>query len=454
MKPYFKMRKYQDKDDLQQIQLIYSAKGEVVKLDTGVKTKPEYWSGLIEGFKNRKNREGRISSRCKEIGDNHNILNLRLDNAMRKLDDIVNPFRNKTITFSPTIDYVKDKYYSEEKKLDNDQDAKKQLYLWIPEKADEHGVKLYHTLLHDLIDMTLPNPLEKWKKIPNEEIERFIQKSKPLLFSQIDKKFLQSYIKYLKSRTRKRFQKTDTIQYSTINKRIQALKAFLRAMNEKGINEFDNYQEFKTKLKEIHKQPVIIPTQKEFLKLLNADLTNYPTYNYARDIFIFGCLTGLRFGDIIKISKKNVVKKSGERYIITDISKTKEKRIIIPLTNTAYNILEKNNFQFKITNQELNRNLHDMLKYLGFIRKDIRYEKRAKDSVDIELPIYKLITMHSSRRFFISSLVNSKKVNLGNVMKWTRHRTDVIMRYIEEGHEEEEQMRQVFEAFEKESDKK
>jgi integrase len=218
-------------------------------------------------------------------------------------------------------------------------------------------------------------------------------------------------------------------------------------MHDKKINEFTHYQSFNTKLEEIHKQPVIIPKPKEFIELLNTDLSHNAGFDYAKSIFIFGCLTGLRFGDIMNLKKKNLGDENGLRYLIADISKTKEKQIRIPLHEIAYNIFVKNDYNFEITNQALNRNLHDMFEYLKFDRIVTRYEKRKKDSEDIDLPFFKLITMHSSRRFFISTLVNSKKVSLGNIMKWTRHSTDVILSYIEDGYEEEELMRDVFSGF-------
>ena len=445
MLPYFKMRKYADKNGYQQIQLIYFNESNL-KLDTGVKTKPEYWTGQVEGQKSKNQVEGRVVSRCSEIKQDSKLINLQLDKAKKKLADIIFTFRLKN-DYYPDIQFVKESFYSEKMKIDRDQDVRTQLYKWIPEKEKKHEVRIYYTVLHDLIDMTTKGQ-NNWKKISKDKLEDILANSKPLLFSQITNKFKEDYIDYLKKRETLRLGEVKTIQYNTINKRFEAFRAFLTAMHDKGINEFDFYKKFKTELEEIDKQPVIIPRPKEFITLMNADLSLNQRYEFVRAIFVVGCLTGLRFGDLIKISKKNIEVKDGVRYIITDISKTEDKQVRIPLHDIGYKFLTQYNFNFIISNQDLNRNLHEMFEHLKFDREVTRYEKRSKKSVPINLPFHKLVTMHSSRRFFISTLINSKKVSLGNIMKWTRHSTDVILSYIEEGYEEEDQMREVFSSFE------
>jgi len=56
-----------------------------------------------------------------------------------------------------------------------------------------------------------------------------------------------------------------------------------------------------------------------------------------------------------------------------------------------------------------------------------------------------ILSFHSGRRYFISTTVNSKKINLGNVMAWSGHKSiNVVNRYIKKGMEQQEEMKELF----------
>jgi len=58
---------------------------------------------------------------------------------------------------------------------------------------------------------------------------------------------------------------------------------------------------------------------------------------------------------------------------------------------------------------------------------------------------WQALSFHSSRKFFISSCINSGLVGLGNVMAWSGHSNiGTVNTYIKKGYNEKEQMQQLY----------
>jgi integrase len=156
--------------------------------------------------------------------------------------------------------------------------------------------------------------------------------------------------------------------------------------------------------------------------------------------------TGLRFSDIINIKAENVRKGKGKFYIIPDIQKTVEAQHRIPLNEVAQSILFKYpQGMKKISNQKLNKALHDLFKFFKFDSIETKLKKYGADVITERKPKYKFLTIHSSRRFFISFCVNEGKMGLGNVMGFTAHKNIAsIDPYVQKGYGDEDKMRELF----------
>jgi site-specific recombinase XerD len=431
MEPYLKMRKYEDKECLQQIQLIYSHKGEVLKLDTNVKTKSIYWTGLIEGINKKiKILRGRVTSRCSEIGQNQNDLNDRLKKAESDLDRILLSFRLKN-RYNPDVSYVKEEFNKDEQKVSSDPEVKEQLRLWIPIKEKEikdSTVKIYITLLHDLINIGLSHPIKNWRKVTKGEFEELLKKSKPIYFRQIDKSFKDRYISYLEK---------IGCQNPTINKRFEAFKAFLNAMLEDSITEYSEFQKFKVNRNEIQ-QDVIIPSPRQFIQLIKTNIKS-ERLDYARSLFVLSCVSGLRYSDIMQITPARIHQEGIYKYIQL-IQKKSNKPVKIPLHPIGDDILRKYDYHVhRISNQKLNVALREVFKHLEF-----------NDSVTVNFKKWEKMGFHSGRRFFCSMLVNGYngfRINLGNVKKLSGHSSPIIEQYVKEGEKEEEEMIKLFSSF-------
>ena len=53
----------------------------------------------------------------------------------------------------------------------------------------------------------------------------------------------------------------------------------------------------------------------ELRRLIDVDLNAHETANLVRDIFLFSCYTGLRFGDAMALTMENIFKVGQEVYL-------------------------------------------------------------------------------------------------------------------------------------------
>lgn len=98
-----------------------------------------------------------------------------------------------------------------------------------------------------------------------------------------------------------------------------------------------------------------------------------------------------------------------------------------------------------MSNWKVNKNLHDLFKELKFNSIEKIVKKRGAIAVPIETEKWAAMTMHDSRAFFISQCVNSNTVSLGTTLDWSTHTgLQDVVKYIGKGHNQVEQMRQLF----------
>ena len=118
---------------------------------------------------------------------------------------------------------------------------------------------------------------------------------------------------------------------------IKYLKKFLSEAEER---ELHSNQAYKSRRFNIGAQTVdhIYLNEDELNELVRLDVSGY--LDKARDLFIFGCYTGLRFSDFSKLKPENFIELDGEQYIQVITQKTGE-RVTIPIHPNVYSIMEK-----------------------------------------------------------------------------------------------------------------
>lgn len=214
-------------------------------------------------------------------------------------------------------------------------------------------------------------------------------------------------------------------------KNIQIIKQFLSDATERGLNE---NRAFERKAFGIKKEPVfdVALTKTEIVTLYNLDLSDKPEgFRTVRDLFIIGCLTGLRFSDWAKVRQDQIYTQKGSDFIKVTTEKTKEV-VSIPIAPNVQNILNRYGGKLpkSLTNQKTNTYLKEMAEMAGFTNTVAFATSKAGKTVNVELPKFKMIGTHTARRSFATNtFLDGLEPFL--IMAITGHRTEKeFLKYI------------------------
>jgi integrase len=235
----------------------------------------------------------------------------------------------------------------------------------------------------------------------------------------------------------KEFFNTDlNLSLNSAGKHIKNLKTFLSEATKRGINKNMAFRDrgFKKLVEDIKHTYLTVD---EIERLYQLNLSVMPAWEAVRDIFVFGCYTGLRFSDLVSIRESNIVINDGKECIDFITNKTGE-RVLVPLANTAIKILKKYKYQLPkaICNQKFNAYLKFISQRAGFnqtvqIVRTVGGIKRVE-----EYKKYELITTHTARRSFATNAYLAGLPAI-SIMKMTGHKTEqVFMKYISISQEE------------------
>ena len=214
------------------------------------------------------------------------------------------------------------------------------------------------------------------------------------------KKFLQRDYIYLKNNremTRK------GLSEPTIKKNMDRVKKYLKVKIKEG-----NYPDNAVDMADISpgnidysQDELIYLTPKEIKSL--HDLNGLPGYlDKARDILLFACSTGFRFGDCMRISperiKSEVIGKVKQKFIHIKTQKNR-KNIEVPFFLYAEEILRKYNYSIPIiSNQRLNEYVKEVCKRAGINEK---YLISWKQQPEKSYEKWELVSSHTGKKTFI-----------------------------------------------------
>jgi integrase len=127
----------------------------------------------------------------------------------------------------------------------------------------------------------------------------------------------------------------------------------------------------------------------------------------VKDVFIFSCVTGLRFGELKFVSKNTI---SGKTLILKEEKSSSKKTREIPLSDIAIHLLEKYDYSLPlIANQKHNDYIKDVFQDAGYTQNVIKASTKGKEVIRIELPFYKRISSHTALRTFITMMKRKGK---------------------------------------------
>ena len=162
----------------------------------------------------------------------------------------------------------------------------------------------------------------------------------------------------------------------------------------------------------------------DFLK--NGNTTTYTNLEVYKDMLLFGCGVGCRFGDLVNLRLDNYEfgdnRKNG--YFIFRMEKTR-KEVKVPMNKLTFEVWKKYSSNKKredfifprtshgnpISNQKMNENLKVIGKIVGLnrlVRKPIfNSDNSVRKGTEVRKPLFQFLTSHIIRRTFIREGLNS-----------------------------------------------
>jgi site-specific recombinase XerD len=186
---------------------------------------------------------------------------------------------------------------------------------------------------------------------------------------------------------------------------IKRLKVFFSWCIEEGVISESPLAGFEMPT-EKYGTPIYI-TKEELHTIYNCDLSEAPHLDRQRDIFVFQCCIGCRVGDLVRLTKADVINGAIE-YIASKTIEENQKTILVPLNKTALAILEKyKDYEGPkllpfITQPKYNDAIKEIFTRAGITR-NVTYLNPLTEREE-KVPISTIASSHMARRTFVGNL--------------------------------------------------
>ena len=186
---------------------------------------------------------------------------------------------------------------------------------------------------------------------------------------------------------------------------IKQFKAFLNWATDRGYN--TNLDFRKKSFKKLTEEPEIIYlTYEELMLLYKYKPKGDINLEYVKDMFCFGCFTGMRYSDIISLIPENIQKET----INYRIAKTNESNTI-PLNPYTKEILTKYKGKYPnkclpvVQEKKIGEYLRDLFKEAKLNRKVQKINFQGAKKITETLPLSGAISFHMSKKTFMTNFL-------------------------------------------------
>jgi integrase len=161
------------------------------------------------------------------------------------------------------------------------------------------------------------------------------------------------------------------------------------------------------------------------------------TEERARDLFLFNCFAGLRYGDLQRLSKSNfsIQMIDGQPVTMYAHRQTKtDRRVTVPLFPQAKGILEKYEWELpKMSALTFNKTIKALALRAGLIEiRRVRIHRGANQRFEADQPIWQGVSSHTARRSFCTNCYRAG-LSIGIIMLYSGHlRESQLLTYIRE----------------------
>lgn len=217
---------------------------------------------------------------------------------------------------------------------------------------------------------------------------------------------------------------------NTLSDRISILRTFYiwALKNDKTKNDPFKTVEIKAP---VYGTPIYI-TIEERNRILNTNMPS-ASLNAVRDIFVFQCLIGCRVGDLLRMTKDNIVNNAIE-YIPRKTKDGNPVTVRVPLNKTAKMILERYEDSKRtallpfISAQKYNDYIKECFKYAGITRTVTILDQITREHKQV--PICDIASSHMARRTFVGNLYKQvKDPNLVGALSGHKEGSRAFARY-------------------------
>jgi len=189
---------------------------------------------------------------------------------------------------------------------------------------------------------------------------------------------------------------------NTFSRNVGLFKTFMFWATKNNFNFNHDFMDFEKPKKIITKQEALSLEQ---IKILHESEPKDEIHERAKDLFVFQCLTGMRYCELKLVNKRNVF--NNIFMLKEDKDPTKPERDV-PLTKIALDILEKYNYTLPLkSNQKQNDSIKDIIKFCGFDY-DVEYTRiKGVEQETIVKSFNERISTHTARRTFVTIMRNN-----------------------------------------------
>ncbi|MBS1780239.1 MAG: phage integrase SAM-like domain-containing protein [Bacteroidetes bacterium] len=255
---------------------------------------------------------------------------------------------------------------------------------------------------------------------------------KEVTFSNLDFNFYSDFVDFLTYDYVLKRKKVPEygLKLSTIGSTIKNLRVFINDRVRRKIVPPIDLGDFKILDEEAD---AVYLTYDEVAAIYKLDLTNHSELELSRNLFVLGCLTGLRFSDYSTLEFKDY-----RKGMLFKKTNKQDNWVVIPLRQEAKEVFIRlfENGKERISNPIFNKEIKEIAAMAGITEKvTFSYKKGNKDII-ITKSKAQFVTSHTCRRSFATNeYLAGTDVNL--IMKITGHKTfKDFFKYIKVSQEE------------------
>jgi integrase len=226
------------------------------------------------------------------------------------------------------------------------------------------------------------------------------------------------------------FLKTEGLSDNYFGVVIKVIKTVMNEAKEEKLHNSSDYQS-KRFVKPAYEIENVYLDEEQLEKLAKKDLSEKPHLDRARDLFLVGCWTGLRFSDFHNIKPEDIKKD----FIEIKTQKT-GKAIVIPIHPALQKIIDKysgdtpNSLPPPMVIQRLNLYIKDVMKDSEFENKVSLDKYKGGAKVIVTKKLHEWVTTHTARRSFASNMFRMGVPTI-IIMAITGHKTEkAFLKYI------------------------